>query len=157
MKNTGPRCEALYDPCASNACLNSGTCVRNFGIYPYYQCRCMSGYYGSNCEFMGSNPSGKVMPQYDTCVDSDTDLCPSYATQYLCFNRYLIKTVPVPIYCRKSCGNCRGIVDNNSNTNGTSITCTDRQSSCLAWSAMNKCSSLASMIPHPCRKSCKLC
>ncbi|EDO39369.1 predicted protein [Nematostella vectensis] len=44
---TGANCETNINECASNPCLNGGTCVDGVNKYT---CSCVSGYIGTRCE-----------------------------------------------------------------------------------------------------------
>ncbi len=46
---TGFLCEKP-NPCASNPCINGGTCVASPGIITTFQCACASGFEGQTCE-----------------------------------------------------------------------------------------------------------
>ena len=150
MLFTGTNCQTSFNPCFTSdaipVCQNFGSCSVNFGVSPFYQCQCKSGYGGQNCQdtltttkvTLGSTTTGP-------CVDQDTATCQFYASNSLCSNLYIINNVPVVTYCPQSCGTC----------GGSAADCSDSQSSCDFWGATGNCN----LLPDPtiCRKSCGLC
>ena len=47
---TGTSCQYDTRPCASNPCLNNGTCLNNLTASYYFKCECQNTFYGVNCE-----------------------------------------------------------------------------------------------------------
>ena len=48
---TGTSCQFDTRPCASNPCLNNGTCINNLnGTIYSFECQCKNTFYGLNCE-----------------------------------------------------------------------------------------------------------
>lgn len=159
---TGNRCESSYNPCfnanGSSVCLNSALCYIDMNKPPnYYQCRCPPGVTGSNCEYvLFTTPLPTLVPLPNTtasyttvspavCEDRDSAACAYYAKSNFCDYIYFLNQyeMSVPDYCPKSCNICN--------------LCKDSQRNCLVWASFNLCYRLASVYPHPCRKSCKLC
>jgi len=147
----GNQCETSYNPCVlqdgSSVCLNTGFCTVNLACFPYYQCSCSYGYYGTNCQYATTTTTtSSTTTIYSDCFDQDSDKCTYYAQNQLCSNFFLLNNVPIPKYCPKSCKIC-----------SSTIGCFDSQSSCVVWKIFNLCDRLSGISPHPCRKSCNLC
>ncbi len=118
--------------CSSINCQNGGTCTGA-------TCVCPANVYGPNCQYVVSA---------STCATGDTDStnCPLWSSLGLCSFTYLYNSIPVPVYCPKSCGLCR-------NTN----TCKDTQSSCAVWATLGQCGYLNTINPNLCQYSCGNC
>ena len=162
----GSRCESIRNPCYNSdgtaVCKNFGICSLNLAIPPYYECSCLYGSFGTNCESLYTTTTqptttSTLSPATTTsrpflCVDAEPVACLYYANNNLCSNYYTINGgTPVPTYCPKACGLC---TSSSSQPNGP---CADTQNNCALWSMFNLCYKLSHIVPHPCQKSCKLC
>ena len=150
---TGSRCESINNPCIASSglsvCKNGGICSTNYATYPYYSCQCPVGYSGINCEVYQPVTIPTTQPTVTSSVCSDTDpiKCATYAANKLCNNLFVINGISIPNYCKLSCGVCTV----------SASPCVDVQSNCVVWALFNLCDKLNGIIPHPCRKSCKIC
>lgn len=149
----GDKCEINYNPCLTDAnqnqCQNGGTCSINFGIAPFYQCRCRYGYSGQNCQNVVSTTTAQPYIPV-TCEDMDSFMCPLYAANNYCSSKYYINSRPIPTYCAKSCNTC-----GNPNSGTTARPCVDSQPSCIFWGSSGNCYRLPN--PSICAKSCGVC
>jgi hypothetical protein len=152
----GSRCEQANNPCwypnGTSVCLNSATCSINLAAAPYYKCDCQFGYFGSNCQFSTSTTStstngmGLTSTTTFAYVDQDPDMCPFYAANGFCNQKYYFEQNLIPVfhYCPVSCANYVP-------------PCIDIASNCALWVTLKLCPSLANLKPHPCPKSCGVC
>lgn len=151
----GDKCETTFNPCFTSQgapiCQNSGICTPNFGVSPFYQCQCKSGFGGQTCQDVLTTQAftlaSTTTQDPANCVDTDAATCEYYASNNLCSNLYIINNVPVVTYCPKSCKTC--------GTGAETPTCVDSQSSCDFWGSSGNCNKLPD--PTICRKSCGLC
>ena len=106
-----------------------------------------------------SSPICQDMPSLQASCSYFTSLSLTYCNSSLVFiNKILFSQA-----CQKSCMLCSPIVTTSMPTTTISTTttmqttssCADLISYCLFWS--NNCNLLANLIPHPCKKTCKLC
>lgn len=116
----------------------------------FYVCVCQPGYAGNNCELSISTTAAistttPVPTTFSPCQDRDPEACAYYAQNNFCDYIYFLNEykVSVPDYCPQSCQVC--------------VNCQDSQENCVLWAALDLCSRLATIYPHPCRKSCKIC
>ena len=132
---TGPNCQIQQSGsnCAASPCLNGGTCS---DTSTGYFCKCQANYYGRNCDY-------QVTAQTCSAGDQNSANCASWATLGFCSFTYTYNSVPVPIYCPRSCGLCTTISG-----------CYDTQTSCSTWASSGYCSSIDANL---CKKSCSLC
>lgn len=147
---SGPKCDQYMNPCFKTngypVCLN-GNCTINANSAPYYSCTCYSGYFGTNCE-----SSSNTTPNPLNCADQDTKLCLIYAQNGYCGSSLIINGLTVDRLCPKSCNTCSTTLPAATTQ---SATCVDSDPGCSYWSYY--CSLLASISPHPCRKTCGMC
>ena len=121
--------------------MNGGLCTINYSVYPtYYQCSCLNGYSGTNCQTMTST----------TCVDTNSVSCQIYAASNFCSNMYSYNGIAIPTYCPKSCNMC-----SSSTVTAAPATCTDLSTSCSSWVASNYCNLYP--VYALCKRSCNLC
>ena len=134
----GPTCSAT-SACAGNPCLNGGTCSNQASLSVGYYCACPANYFGVNCQ---------VRLTVSTCNSADTSsiLCPFWSSLGYCSYQYLYNLIPVPIYCPVSCKLCNNVQN-----------CIDTQASCTFWANSGLCSTVNSINPNLCRKSCNNC
>lgn len=104
-----------------------------------FKCICPANFYGVNCQ---------VQVTSATCNLSDTDInmCSTLSTLGYCKFIYSFDSIPIPIYCPRSCQACTKI-----------SLCSDIQTNCAQISLSGQCSSLNSTNPNACKKSCGLC
>lgn len=139
-------------PDGSSVCLNNGLCLISFNLPPkFYECRCLQGTSGQNCEISTTTTTQRPTTMLTTtlspgtCQDKDPISCQYYARSNFCDYIYFLnqQDMSVPDYCPKSCNICNQ--------------CRDTQTNCVLWAAFNLCYKLTTIYPHPCRKSCNLC
>lgn len=154
---TGSRCEQAINVCfnsdGSPVCLNSASCTVNLQTPPYYQCTCVNGFFGSNCQFQSTTTTrltSTVSSTSGPCLDRDTNSCQFYAANKYCSDLFILNEfrVSVPTYCPLSCNRC---------SSGGGSTCVDTQSNCAVWASLNLCPRLSTLNPNPCPKSCRAC
>jgi hypothetical protein len=122
--------------CANLVCKNGGTC-RTIGTAS--ACSCPVNVYGPNCEY--------VVTQ-STCNADDTNKasCEVWNSMGYCSFVYSYNSIPLPIYCPKSCSLCKNVG-----------TCTDSQTSCSVWAGLGLCDLVNQKDQNLCKKSCGLC
>lgn len=86
FSNTGPNCQTNINECASNPCLNQGTCIDDVAGYT---CNCLLPYTGE-----GSTPCPSTA-LWSFCFTWDTKLVPSTCTE-LALGMKASLTLPCP-------------------------------------------------------------
>ncbi|WAQ94324.1 NOTCH-like protein [Mya arenaria] len=80
-------CPQAVDVCASNPCLNNGTCEVTNIFYVTYVCTCPPGFTGTNCQININECLSNKCAEYATCVDginNYTCICPPGFTGPYC-------------------------------------------------------------------------
>lgn len=157
MFSKGERCETGYNPCltdtSQNQCQNGATCLINFGVSPFYQCICKTGYSGQNCQNVVSTTTAVPFAIPASCDDLNPAACQYYAANNYCSNFYYINRISIPTYCARSCNTC--VSPNGNSPLTTARPCVDSQVSCNYWSSTGNCHRLPNQ--KMCSKSCGLC
>nr|XP_032814095.1 deleted in malignant brain tumors 1 protein-like isoform X6 [Petromyzon marinus] len=80
LQSTSTESNTLPYWCQSYPCQNGGTCTFTWS-YPYYQCFCPPGSYGSNCEYGTTTPESTTLQSTSTESNTLPYWCQSYPCQ----------------------------------------------------------------------------
>ena len=139
---TGRICDIKLSCQSNSPCQNGGTCM--LSINNVITCQCMPNVYGKYCEY-------EVTPSLCLNGDRNTERCTMWSSLGLCNFQNTFSSMPLPIYCPKSCALCPLKDQVNK------FACRDSQTSCALWATMGLCERINENDSSICAKSCGTC